>query len=251
MLNSKTNFYGCYIYPCILSFDKKLLSDSEKILLSIIITLSKNEKGYCYIGNVRLANCLGKNIQQITRTVTSLVNKGFIERNIILKPNTKVVEQRRLYLTEKTYSLIENNTTPTIKNDYTPLSKNDNININKDISNKVKDKKGTSSRSLYISLEDYSNEFILDESIKSILDYYLKTYKYNRGQEHPNLRKEQWKRIEENLNLYTKEYDLDIGGWIIMIDGHFKIRYEQNCDYKLLHFISPKIIENRYYEKIY
>lgn len=251
MLNSKTNFYGCYIYPCILSFDKKLLSDSEKILLSIIITLSKNEKGYCYIGNVRLANCLGKNIQQITRTVTSLVNKGLIERNIILNPNTKVIKERRLYLTNNTYSLIKNDTTPTIKNDNTPPVENDDIYINKDISNKVKDKKGTSSRSLYISLEDYSNEFILNESIKSILDYYLESYKVNRGQEHPNFKKEQWGKIEENLDLYTKQYDLDIENWMRIIDKHFKTRYKQNCDYKLLHFISPKIIENRYYEKIY
>lgn len=252
MLNSKNNnIYGCYIYPAILSAVKKELSDSDKILLCKVILLCQNKDKTCYAGNSHLSKELGKSQKEITRGVSRLVNKGLLNRKIE-KSDKRNFNKRYLFLTKKA-SLYLNTVTTTIpKIRTTPTLNNDQHNTNEvNINNVNINDEWTSGRSLCTSLEDFRNSNFIKEETISTLRYYLTVYKRYKRQEHPRLRSEYWRRVIESIESFAKEYELTPDKWESIIDGHFETPYKQKCDFNLLHFISPKIIENRYYEKIY
>jgi hypothetical protein len=246
MLNPKQSKYGCYIYPNILSARKNVLSDSDKILLSKIILLSRNDNFYCYAWNYHLAAELGKTNQQITRGITRLVNKGYIGRSLIMGEDRQV-KQRQLTLTPKTLSKIDD--TPTIKNDSTPTIENDKNNLNKVNYKNEKEVTGTSGRSR-VSFEEYKNIFGINECADEVLTYYLDEFKTFRNLSHPDLMSPQWQTIIDAINGFTDEMALETKDWCVIIDAHFSTKYRKNCDFNLLHFISYQILENRYNEKI-
>jgi DNA-binding Lrp family transcriptional regulator len=248
MLNTKKTIYGCYIYPDILCASRKVLSDSEKILLSKIIILCQNKKEYCYASNSHLSRELGKSKEQITRTITRLENNGFIKR-VLIRKKSKEIEQRRLTLSDKTFSIITN--TPHLNNDNTPPLNNDVTNINNDNKNNIKEDIGTSNRSLLISLNELIKFYKVDDLLVDILNYFQSKYEFNRNEKYPKLRIEYWLKIIDSIKSFSCEYDLKIESWTDIIDRYFQTKFNKNCNYGLLHFISPKILENRFYEKIF
>lgn len=75
----------------------KSLSDFEKLLYADITALT-NKNGYCTASNAYFANVFGKSTRSITRCISSLENNGFLVSTIRYKKGTKLVEERRLYL---------------------------------------------------------------------------------------------------------------------------------------------------------
>ena len=124
-------FKGVWI-PYEIITDKNL-NDKEKIIYSMIISLSKENE--CTMSNAYIGNLLNICNVQVSRIVNSLKGKGYIKTEIIYKENTKEVIFRKIIPINKidnTYKQIC--TTPIIKNvkdiKYNnKINNNDNCNL--------------------------------------------------------------------------------------------------------------------------
>ena len=100
------------------------LNDKEKIVLSIVLCLS-TELGYCFAGNRYLSNVLGVTINRVSKIISSLKDKGFIEVNINYDDEKKYIRSRELKLTDKILKgIVKNNNTYWRKHQY-PIVKKD------------------------------------------------------------------------------------------------------------------------------
>ena len=149
----KSDLKGLWMPSEILINNK--LSDKEKIILSMIIYLSK-DKGYCFATNNYFSNILNVTVVSISRIINSLKKKNYIKVNMNYRSNSKEIENRQIIPLEEVMNRYYQNCGYTInKNDKTnyqnckiPINTND-----KDIIiNNIKNKK-------YIGRE-YSEEFL-------------------------------------------------------------------------------------------
>ena len=139
------DFKGVWI-PKELWFDNNI-GWSAKLLLIEIDSLSKN--GECFATNEYFANFFSLSKDRISKLISELKIKGYVEVNIIYKPGTKQIDKRvittkgykkkQLDLSVKTTRGIgENNYTPIGENTYTPIGENtedNNIYINNSVYN--------------------------------------------------------------------------------------------------------------------
>ena len=88
-----------YVISSKLLNQSRELTPTEKVLVVAIQSLSK-EKGYCYATNTYLADSLGKDKTTISKSMTSLEDKGFINR-FIIRDERKMVVERKVSLTKK------------------------------------------------------------------------------------------------------------------------------------------------------
>lgn len=130
------------------------LSDKEKIILSMIIYLSK-DKGYCFATNNYFSDILNVTVVSISRIINSLKKKNYIKINMNYKSNSKEIENRQIIPSNEVINRYYQNCEYTVnKNDKTdyqnckiPINTND-----KDIKGNIKNKK-------YI-VREYSEEFL-------------------------------------------------------------------------------------------
>ena len=149
---NKSDLKGLWL-PAEILLDKKL-SDKEKIILSMIMYLSK-DKGYCFATNNYFSDILNVTVVSISRIINSLKKKNYIKTNMNYKSNSKEIENRQIIPLKGVMNRYYQNCGYTInKNDKTnyqnykkPINSND-----KDIKKNIKNKK-------YISRE-YSEEFL-------------------------------------------------------------------------------------------
>lgn len=235
MINSKYK-YGCFIAPTILSINSNELSDSGKILLSKIIILSKNE-GYCYALNSYLAEELGRTNQQISRGCKSLDKKGYINRKIIRNKNGQV-EQRQIYLTEKTNLLLinfdnkQNDYTPPIKPDKNPLINNDEYSINKNIDkNNKRDKKG------YL-FKIFCKSHPVEKNTKKMIDYYLSAYEDYQSKKYPTQTEEEWVSTIKRILIISEKKKFNLNHWKNIINKHLISNRQLPEDYEIYSFIK-------------
>ena len=83
----------------------------------------------------------------------------------------------------------------------------------------------------------------------SIIKYYLESYEECFGKKHPKLRKEQWERVEKEINEFNEAYFTDLEDMRIVVDQHFESD-TLNTDYNINHFATPGIMEINYREAI-
>ena len=131
------------------------LSDKEKIILSMVLYLSK-DTGHCFATNNYFSDILNVTVVSISRIINSLKKKNYIKVNMKYKSNSKEIENRQIIPLNKVINrYYQNCGYPIIKNDK-KCYQNCKIPINKDdkdiIINNIKNKK-------YIGRE-YSNEFL-------------------------------------------------------------------------------------------
>ena len=149
---NKSDLKGLWMPSEILINNK--LSDKEKIILSMIIYLSK-DKGYCFATNNYFSDILNVTVVSISRIINSLKKKEYIKVNMNYKSNSKEIENRQIIPSNEVINRYYQNCEYTInKNDKTdyqnckiPINTND-----KDIKRNIKNKK-------YIGRE-YSEEFL-------------------------------------------------------------------------------------------
>ena len=130
------------------------LSDKEKIILSMVMYLSK-DKGYCFATNNYFSDILNVTVVSTSRIINSLKKKNYIKINMNYKSNSKEIENRQIIPLKEVMNRYYQNCEYTInkndKKDYQnykiPINSND-----KDIKKNIKNKK-------YISRE-YSEEFL-------------------------------------------------------------------------------------------
>jgi len=95
---------------------------------------------------------------------------------------------------------------------------------------------------IFIFATDYAaNDYEIDN-----VQYYLQKYKSATGKEHEPLKPSQWKKV---FNEITSAGDNEVLGreFKRIVDQHFKTDYK-DCDYNINHFISGRIMLNRFYE---
>lgn len=86
-----------------------------------------------------------------------------------------------------------------------------------------------------------ANDYEIDN-----VSYYFRKYRQFKGKEHEPLKPSQWKKV---FNKITTAGDKEVLGNIFkrIVDQHFQTKYKK-CDYNINHFISGRIMLNRYYE---
>ena len=88
----KQSYYA--IIPANVRYDKNLTPNAK--LLYGEITALCNEKGYCWAENKYFADLYGVSLKSISVWIKSLVDKGYIQSEIIYKENSKEIYARQL-----------------------------------------------------------------------------------------------------------------------------------------------------------
>ena len=102
---SNLNLKGIWIPIEILTDNK--LSDKEKIIYTITIYLSKENK-YCYLTNKSISELLNISITQVSKLVNSLKEKGYVNIEMAYKENSREVEMRKIIPIEEKLNTLFN-----------------------------------------------------------------------------------------------------------------------------------------------
>ena len=107
-MKEKPNYYA--IIPAEIRYDKTL-KDKAKLLYGEIVALTDKE-GYCWASNRYFAELYGVSSTTISLLIKDLVEKGYIESEIIYKEGTKEILNRYLRIIKEGYlrNLKDNNT---------------------------------------------------------------------------------------------------------------------------------------------
>lgn len=73
----------------------KELSDKEKIILAMILYLSE-EKGSCFANNKYIANIVNVTPERVSKIISSLKDKGYVDVKLKYKTDSKEIEQRQI-----------------------------------------------------------------------------------------------------------------------------------------------------------
>lgn len=128
-MNEKPNYYA--IIPANVRYDKEL-KDKAKLLYGEIVALS-DKQGYCYASNKYFAELYEVSTTTISTLIKNLVEKGYIESEIIYKEGTKEILNRYLkilkypYLKKFKYPIKENLKDNNTSINNTSINKKENI----------------------------------------------------------------------------------------------------------------------------
>ena len=119
-MEEKPNYFA--VIPANVRYDKDL-KDKAKLLYGEIVALS-NQYGYCYASNKYFADLYNVTTTTISLLIKNLVDKGYVESEIVYKEGTKKILNRYLKIFKGGYlkNLKDNNTSINNK-------ENNNINI--------------------------------------------------------------------------------------------------------------------------
>lgn len=101
-MENKPNYWS--VLPADVRYDKELKA-SEKILYSEITSLM-NKDGYCYASNKYFSELYDVSIISVSTWVNHLIEKGYIESELVYKENSKEISYRKLTLPLLKKSLI-------------------------------------------------------------------------------------------------------------------------------------------------
>ena len=127
--------------PADILLDEKL-TDKEKIILSMIIYLS-DETGSCFASNQYIATIVKVTPNRVSKIISSLKNKKYIQVILKYKKESKEIEQRQIipivqmnngYSQNKQEGIGENNNSDS-RNEQQPIGES-----NKEIINNIKNK---------------------------------------------------------------------------------------------------------------
>lgn len=118
------------------------LSDKEKIILSMVLYLS-DDTGSCFASNKYIASIVNVTSDRVSKIVSSLKDKGYVDVNLKYKIDTKEIEERQIIpIAESINRYSEKYLEGIGKNNYSgsqkerhPIGEND-----KDIINNIKSK---------------------------------------------------------------------------------------------------------------
>lgn len=116
------------ILPEYITKDKNL-TDKEKTIYSMILTLSKTKE--CIMSNSYISSMLNISKVHSSRLISSLRDKGYIKVKIEYKENSKEIQKRILTPINKCVNTYKQIRTRPINTDVKDIIKNNNINYNK------------------------------------------------------------------------------------------------------------------------
>ena len=119
------------------------LSDKEKIILAIILYLSEEAKR-CFASNKYIANIVKVTHERVSKIISSLKDKGYVDVKLKYKTDSKEIEQRQIIpiveninrCSQKHLEDIDINNYSDSQKQLYPIDDND-----KDIINNIKNKK--------------------------------------------------------------------------------------------------------------
>ena len=109
-------------------FINKKLTDKEKTIYSMILTLSKTKE--CIMSNSYISSMLNISKVRSSRLINSLRDKGYIKVKIEYKENSKEIQKRILTPINKCVNTYKQIRTRPINTDVKDIIKNNNINYN-------------------------------------------------------------------------------------------------------------------------
>lgn len=115
------------ILPEYITKDKNL-TDKEKTIYSMILTLSKTKE--CIMLNSYISSMLNISKVHSSRLISSLRDKGYIKVKIEYKENSKEIQKRILTPINKCVNTYKQIRTRPINTDVKDIIKNNNINYN-------------------------------------------------------------------------------------------------------------------------
>lgn len=115
------------ILPEYITKDKNL-TDKEKSIYSMILTLSKSHE--CIMSNSYISSMLNISNVHASRLISSLRDKGYIKVKIVYKENSKEILKRVLTPINKCVNTYKQFRTSPINTDVKDILKNNNINYN-------------------------------------------------------------------------------------------------------------------------
>ena len=160
----RPGYYG--ILPANIRYDKNL-KPMEKIMYSELTALS-NKNGYCNATNSYFAELYEVSKNTVSLWIGDLEKAGYIKTKLIYETGTKIIKERRIYISD-----------PITKNDDTPITKNREDN-NTSINNtrlilKEKYKKEKPELIYFIASQGISKEY--EEKLLEFLEYRRKIKK--------------------------------------------------------------------------
>jgi hypothetical protein len=119
--------------------------------------------------------------------------------------------------------------------------------------------KGVNSEEVHtraISFKEYCERFHLEDTEEvEAIQYFLQAYRYHRGVEHTILKPDQWQRVVDTIfscnNAIGDSKDLTLDDITIMTDKYFETKFQEGCNYAILHFNNDGVKTNRMYEVAY
>ena len=178
-MSEKPNYYS--IIPADVRYDTDL-KDKAKLLYGEITALC-NKDGKCYANNKYFANLYNVSATTISLLIKNLIDKGYIESEIIYKKNTKEIEYRYLKILKGGYLRnLKGGIKEKLKDNNTSIN---NTSINKYIYSRVieylNSKAGTFYKSTTKSTQSHINArltegFSEDDFIK-VIDKKVKEWK--------------------------------------------------------------------------
>ena len=159
----KPNFYG--IMPADVRYDKNL-KPMEKIMYSELTALS-NKNGYCNATNSYFAELYEVSKNTVSLWISDLEKAGYIKTKLIYETGTKIIKERRIYISD-----------PITKNNDTPITKNredNNTSINNTRLILKENKKEKIELVDFITSQGISKEY--EEKLLEFLEYRKKIKK--------------------------------------------------------------------------
>ena len=155
MSEQQRSYYA--IIPANVRYDPDLTANAK--LLYGEITALCNEKGYCWATNEYFSNLYGVSKTSISKWISSLIKKGYINSEIIYKEGTKEILNRYLRIVNA----------PIEEKLNTPIEdklKDNNTSFNNKVNNTKKESKKE-------SFDDLIDKFTDDETIRDLLREWL------------------------------------------------------------------------------
>ncbi len=90
-----------------------------------------------------------------------------------------------------------------------------------------------------------------DKEAALSIAYFIDVYKHTMRDEHPKLKPDQWKNLFNTiLTVVTDDDVIDIEYEDItkMIDQYFSVKFQEGCNYSIMHFNSNNVKNKRYWE---
>ena len=161
-MSNQTNYTGLWVPINVLTDEK--ISDKEKLILSMIIFLSKNNNE-CTTSNQSFADIFNLSANRVSKIVSSLKDKNYIKVNFLYKDNGKEIIKRTLT------PIVENNNSPIVTNDnkacqnqQQPIGENDKvIKDNKNIINNIYNNFGKNNNTPKRSFSNYKGRDYANE----------------------------------------------------------------------------------------
>ena len=98
-MEEKPNYFA--VIPANVRYDKEL-KDKAKLLYGEIVALS-DKNGYCFASNKYFADLYGISITTVSLLIKNLIEKGYVESEIIYKEGTKEILNRYLKIIKDPY----------------------------------------------------------------------------------------------------------------------------------------------------